>query len=175
MTFQITKHNLEHVLSAYAHWQQPKLLSVPYDREGNEVEIMAPKREEIQDALNKYDIAQQMNRWHPGLSYGRKLFDIVVVHNDPNRQIRFERISPGLAIIHFDTEYKIKKEFDSATGFERLFLYNTSIWEEPGILRREYTPTMRAQVTQRVQEATTPLTIAFKDAVQPRLRRKYRG
>src|SRR3989338_7746155 len=174
MTFQITKHNLEHVLSAYAHWQQPKSLRVPYDREGNEIEIIAPKREEIQEALGKYDIKQQMNRWHPGLRYAQNHCDTIVVYDDPNRRIRFERISPGLAIVHFDTEYKIKKEFDAATGFKHLFLYNTSIWKEPGIMRREYIGTLRVQAQQRVQEATNPPTIALKDAVQPRLRRKYR-
>lgn len=125
MSFKITPHNLEHVLNAYQNHHQPKNLTVPYDRYGNEIEIPAPQREEIELALKWYDTRQMMQQsLSPNYRWHFSLFDTIHITNKNKPEVEREIISPGLAIIHFGKEYQLEYQYDCKTGFPRVVGYS---------------------------------------------------
>ena len=53
----ITDKNLAHYVQAYRNGQ-PKKITVPYNRSGDEIEIDAPDMEEVQEKILIYDLIQ---------------------------------------------------------------------------------------------------------------------
>lgn len=126
MTFQITKHNLEYVLDAYSGNKQPKILVVPYDREGNEVEITAPLREEIEVKLKWFDTQKLLQRTLPkGYRWWHDIPpDTIIIEDTKNLCFRREEYVPGLYIVHRGEEHTLNTMTDPHTGFKRVTSYS---------------------------------------------------